>query len=168
MEPYVINYGAYTRFAEIRLIDSKEVYHNAIHIKKAKDIARESKLELVCFSEPTKDQLALCKIVDYGKWKYHNDKLLKKKEQHKTVTKEVQLSPVISDHDLAHKAKKTIEFLKDGNEVIVDMRFKGIHHRLVSEGERIINLMISMCKDSGKEVYRKKSNDNISVRLTRN
>lgn len=167
MEPYVINYGSYTKFIETRLIDAKESYHNAIHIKKAKDLAKEAGLELVCFAEPSGGQLSLCKIIDYGKWKYQNDKASKKKEQVKSVTKSVQFSPVIGDHDIDHKVKRIIGFIEDGDEVIVEMKFLGIHHRLVSEGERILGVILEKCKTVAKEVHRKKTNDNIVVRLVR-
>jgi translation initiation factor IF-3 len=167
MEPYVINYNAYTRFVEIRLIDARNNFHDAIHIKKAKDMAKFSNLQLVCFSEPDKTQLALCKIIDYGKWKYQNGKSEKKKEQNTVATKEIQFTPVISDHDLEHKVKKVIEFLKKGDEVLVEMKFRGIHHRLVADGEKVINKIAEMCKESGKEVHRKKTNDNIIMRLVK-
>ena len=164
MEPYIVNYA---KFTETRLVDEKGNYHDRVYIKRAKELSKDSHLDLVCFSEPTQKELALCKIVDFGKWKYQQEKAKKKEQTNKISTKEIQLSPVIGDHDLDHKVRQIIEFLKDGDEVVVNMRFKGIHHRLVSEGERIVNIVIDKTKEFGKEVHKKKTDDNIYMRLVK-
>jgi len=164
MDPYVINYA---RFTETRLIDSNNTFHQKVYIRRAKDMAREANLDLVCFSEPAINELALCKIVDFGKWKYQQEKAKKKEHSNKVATKEIQFTPVIGDHDLDHKVKQIIGFLKDGDEVVVNMRFRGIHHRLVGEGERIIGIIMEKTKDVGKEAYKKKTGDNIYLRLVK-
>ena len=130
-------------------------------------MAKEVGLDLVCFSEPSMGKPALCKIVDYGKWKYHQEKLLKKEKKNIHEVKEMRFSPVISDNDIEHKVKQIIEFLKDGDEVVVRMRFKGIHHRLKNDGERIINKIVEMCKGIGKETGRKRSEDDIYVKMVK-
>jgi translation initiation factor IF-3 len=164
MEPYIIDYAS---FYETRLIDASNTYHASINIKKAKEMAREANLDLVCFNNPSKNTLALCKIIDYGKFKYQQEKSKKKECNKKPDLKEIRITPVIDMHDMDYKIKNVIEFLKDGHEVLVTMRFKGIHHRMLDEGERILNLFIDKCKENGKEVSRKKTNDNITVRITK-
>ena len=164
MEPYPVDYAS---FYETRLIDASNTYHASINIRKAKEMAKESDLDLVCFNNPNKDTLALCKIIDYGKFKYQQEKSKKKECNRKPDLKEVRLTPVIDMHDMDYKIKNVLEFLKDGHEVLVTMRFKGIHHRMLGEGERILNLFVDKCKDIGKEVSRKKTNDNITVRITK-
>jgi len=164
MEPYLVDYA---KFYETRLVDSTNVYHQSINIKKAKELARSANLDLVCFNNPTKDTLALCKIIDYGKFRYEQEKLKKKEKHKKPESKEIRFTPVISEHDIEHKIKQILDFLEDGHEVIVTMRFKGIHHRMYSEGERIVNVIVDKCKEKGKEVNRKKTGDNIIVKLTK-
>ena len=150
------------------LVDAEGNFHSSVHIKTAKDAARDAGLDLVCFSEPEKDKPALCKIVDFGKWKYHQEKTKKKESStHRVETKEIQFTPVIGDHDVEHKVRQIIKFLEEGDEVMVNMRFKGIHHRLKAEGDRIINLILTQVGTHGKEVSRKRSDDNIFLKLTR-
>lgn len=164
MEPYIINYA---KFSETRLIDATNNFINRVYIRRAKDLARESGLDLVCFNEPTSTELALCKILDFGKWKYQQEKAKKKEQANRISTKEIQFTPVIGDHDLDHKINQIIGFLKDGDEVVVNMRFRGIHHRLVGEGERIIGIIMEKTKEFGKEAHKKKTPDNIYLRLVK-
>jgi len=164
MEPYPVDYA---KFYETRLIDASNTYHALINIKRAKEMAKEVDLDLVCFNNPSKDTLALCKIIDYGKFKYQQEKSKKKEIHKKPEVKEIRLTPVIDMHDMEYKIKSVLEFLDDGHEVVVTMRFKGIHHRMLTEGERLINLFVEKCKGKGKEVNRKKTGENISVRLTK-
>ena len=68
MEPFVINRRM--DFSRTRLIDSKGNFHKSIGIGDAKQMAGEYGLSLVCFSLPSKEKMALCKIVDYGRKHY--------------------------------------------------------------------------------------------------
>ena len=70
-----------------------------------------------------KDGIPVCQIIDYGKFKYRQDK--KKKKQPKHVTKEIQLTPRIEQHDVDIKLNKVRTFLEDGCTVKVLMNFKG-------------------------------------------
>jgi len=164
MQPFVINRR--TDFKYIRLIDSTEKFHNSIFVGEARDMARDVKLDLVCFNRPEGRKLALCKIIDWGKWKYNHDKA-KKKEQsvHKHTVKEVRFSPVIGDHDIGHKIKQINSFLKEGDEVLVTMRFKGIQKRNYSLGEERMNQIVGLCEEYGEVVNRKKTGNQIVVRL---
>jgi len=165
MEPYVINYASFTY---TKLVDASNQFHESVHIKTARDLAKDSGLDLVCFATPTKETLALCKIIDFGKWKYQQDKA-KKKEMHerKVETKEVQFTPVIGEHDIEHKVKQVIRFLEEGDEVVINMKFKGIHHRLMAEGERVIIAILTQIGSAGKIVTRKQQEDNIYIRMTK-
>lgn len=165
MHPFVINYADFT---ETNLIDADGKFLGIVHISVAKSKAREANLELVCFNKPVGRTPALCKILDYGKWKYQQEKS-EKKDRHnaKKETKEVRFTPVISEHDVEHKVKQIIEFLEEGDDVLISMRFKGIHHRLKDEGRRIIGEILEKCKAHGKEHHRKQDNDNICVRMVK-
>ena len=69
-------------------------------------------LDVVCFKDQTEKELAFCKMIDYGKWKYSEDKKKKKQnKEHKKTTKEIRISLGISDHDLEHKVKQAKDFL---------------------------------------------------------
>lgn len=165
MQPFVVNY---VDFKETNLIDEKGTFHKLLHISIAKTKARESGQDLVCFNKPSGSSPALCKIIDFGKWKYQQEKIEKKaKQAFKKETKEVRFTPVIGENDIEHKVKQISEFLKDGDDVLVTMRFKGIHHRLKDDGRRIVDQILDKCKDCGKEVHRKQDNDSICLRLAK-
>lgn len=165
MQPFVINYAD---FMETNLVDVDGTFKTKVRISLAKTLAKEAGLDLVCFNKPSGNNPALCKIIDYGKWKYQQEKIEKKERQgSKKETKEVKFTPVIDKHDVEHKVRQIKEFLADGDDVLVTMRFKGIHHRLKNEGKRIVNEIMESCKEVGKELHRKQDNDNISVRMVK-
>ena len=164
MQPYIVSKK--DRFSNIRLIDASEKYHQSIFVRDAEDMAYKSGLNLVCFSLPNKDSLPLCKIIDYGKWKYSNEKVLKKEKlQNKHCVKEIRFSPVISENDISHKVKQISEFLNEGDEVILTMRFKGVQKRNFKIGEDKMNDIITLCKEYGEEDSRKRTDNQIAVRF---
>ena len=164
-DPFIVKYADFT---VSNVIDEKGTFHNAMNMRTAKELARVAGLDLVCFNLPQNGKCALCKIVDYGKWKYAHDKELKKqKQQMKKDTKEIRLSPVIDTGDLDHKVSQIIGFLDEGCDVVVAMYFKGIHKKLFKDGEMLLNSVVLRCKDHGTEQTRKRSGDNIALRLSR-
>lgn len=164
-DPFIVKYADFT---VTNVIDENNTFHKLMSVRVAKEMAQTAGLDLVCFNRPQKDKGALCKILDYGKWKYANDKELKKqKQQMKKDTKEIRLSPVIDTGDLDHKVSQIIGFLDEGCDVIVAMYFKGIHKKLFKDGETLLNSVVTRCKDHGTEQTRKKSGDNIALRLSR-
>ena len=162
--PYVVQYSD---FRETSLVDEKETFHQKINIKIAKEMAKESGLDLVCFNEPSGNKPALCKILNYGKWKYTNDKADKKQKQHKKETKEIRFTPTIDSNDLNHKITQIKGFIDGGHDVVLSMRFKGIHRRMFAQGEELIDEIIIKCNDFSKETYKKKTHNNISARLVK-
>lgn len=83
------------------------------------------KMDMVCINDKSKPYV--CKMMDYNKYKFDRKKKEKelKAQQKKEETKEIQLRPVIQDHDLETKLKKAKEFLNDGDKVKVVVCFKG-------------------------------------------
>ena len=88
-------------------------------------IAEGKKLDLVNVS-PTAEQ-PVCRIMNYGKYKYSQAKKEKesKKKQRVISVKEIRMTPNIEDHDLAVKAKNASKFLEEGDRVKVVVRFRG-------------------------------------------
>ena len=91
----------------------------------ALSLAEQKNLDLVCIAP--KAEPPVCKILDYGKFKYDQQKKEKeaKKKQQTVEVKEVQLSCRIDTHDFETKANRAIKFLQEGNKVRVSLRFKG-------------------------------------------
>ncbi len=89
------------------------------------DIAYNNKLDLVKVAPNAKPPV--CRIMDYGKYKYELAKKEKeaKKNQRVINVKEIRMTPNIEEHDLNVKAKRAMDFLKDGDKVKVSVRFRG-------------------------------------------
>lgn len=113
------------RDKEIRVIDVNGEQLGILSSKEAQKIADERKLDLVKIAPTAKPPV--CKIMDYGKYKFDQAKKEKEaRKRQKTVdVKELRLSPSIDTHDIQVKVKKAIEFLKDGDKVKISIRFRG-------------------------------------------
>ena len=94
-------------------------------IAKALESAENADLDLVCISPNA--QPPVCKIMDYGKYRFEQAKREKdaKKNQKVVEVKEIRLGLSIDVHDFETKGKQAIKFLKSGNKVKVSIRFRG-------------------------------------------
>ena len=113
------------RDKEIRLIDEEGNQVGLISSRDAQKLADEKKLDLVKIAPNAKPPV--CKIMDYGKYRFDMIKKEKeaKKKQKVIEVKQLRLSPNIDTHDVQVKVKKAIEFLKNGDKVKVSIRFRG-------------------------------------------
>ena len=113
------------RASEVRLINENGVMVGIVSIDEALRLAEEADLDLVNISPNAVPPV--CKILDYGKYRYEQQKKEKnaKKNQHVTEIKEIRLSASIEDHDVQVKAKIAMKFLLDGDKVKVSLRFRG-------------------------------------------
>lgn len=93
--------------------------------KKAVELAQDQGLDLVEISPGAEPPV--CKIMDYGKYKYLQTKKKKEAKKHQTVIilKEVKFRPNTDEHDFNFKVKNIHRFLEDGNKVKVTMVFRG-------------------------------------------
>ena len=114
------------KFKEVRVIDSDGAQLGVISIEKALNAAEAKDLDLVCVS--TTSDPPVCKILDYGKYKFEQMKREKeaKKNQKVIEIKEIRIIGLgIDDHDLDTKCNHANRFLKEGNKVKVAIRFRG-------------------------------------------
>lgn len=93
----------------------------------------------------------VCRIMDYGKFRYERDKREKeaKKKQQTIDVKEVQLSCRIETHDFQTKANNAIRFLKSGDKVRVVLLFKGREMAHTDVGTEVINKFLELCSEYG-------------------
>lgn len=93
----------------------------------------------------------VCRIMDYGKYRYERDKREKeaKKKQQTVEVKEVQLSCRIDTHDFQTKANNAIRFLKGGDKVRVVLSFKGREMAHTEMGVEIIGKFLDLCAEYG-------------------
>ncbi len=124
------------RFPQIRVIDSDGAQLGIITPREAMAVAEEKELDLVLVSD-TADP-PVCKIMDYGKYKYEQDKKLKeaKKKQHNADVKEVKMRYKIEEHDYNVRVRSAERFLKSGDKVKATINFRGreIQHADLAEG----------------------------------
>lgn len=108
---------------EVRLVSSAGEQLGIMSSREALELAFQKNLDLVLIAP--KATPPVCKIMDYGKFCFEQQKREKEaKKNQKTINiKEVQLSVTIEQHDMMVKAKKAIEFLQDGDKVKVTIRF---------------------------------------------
>ena len=110
---------------EVRLLSQSGEQLGIVTLDKALSLAEEQDLDLVKIS-PTANP-PVCKIMDYGKYKFEQQK--KEKE-----LKTLRIGLNISDHDLTYRAKQANEFIKDGNKVKANMMLRGRQQAYVKNG----------------------------------
>lgn len=117
--------------------------------RKAIEMATQQGLDLAEIS-PTSNP-PVCKILDYGKFKYQNKKKAKqaKKNQVVTALKEVQFRPQTDTHDIEFKVKHITRFLAEGNKVKVSVRFRGREASHADLGHALLKQIIDMVGSSG-------------------
>lgn len=113
------------RDKEVRLIGEDGEQLGIMSSKDALKLAKEANLDLVKIAPTAKPPV--CKIIDYGKYRYEMARKEKeaKKKQKVTDVKEIRLSPNIDDNDLNTKANQARKFLTHGDKVKVALRFRG-------------------------------------------
>lgn len=95
----------------------------------------------------------VCRIMDYGKWKYAQRKKEQKSKahRHETELKEVRIkTPKIGEHDLEIKVNRARKFLERGDRVQFSLRFRGRELAHIDEGQRVFGLIITGLEDVAK------------------
>ena len=120
--------------------------------REAQIIANGKNLDLVKISPNAKPPV--CKIMDYGKYKYEQARKEKeaKKKQKTIAVKEIRLRPGIESNDLNTKANNAIKFLKKGDKVKVELRFRGRELGHKDIGKEVMLKFIEIVKEFGEPV----------------
>jgi len=113
------------RVREVRLIDDEGEQKGIVPIQEALKMAKERELDLVEVA-PTANP-PVCKILDFGKYRFEQEKKLRDSKRNQKVlkVKEIRMQPKIGTGDLDTKAKHVQEFLDEGAKVKVTVRFRG-------------------------------------------
>ena len=135
------------RFKEVLVIDQNGDQLGVMGRNAALNAAYEAELDLVCVAP--KAQVPVCRIMNYGKYRFEQQKKQKEMKKNSKVVsiKETQLSPTIDVHDKNVKLKRTISWLEDGDKVKVAVRFKGRQLSHVEIGEKILNDFLAECAE---------------------
>jgi translation initiation factor IF-3 len=113
------------RFPQVLVIDESGQQLGVMSSYAANQVAEQAGLDLLCVAPSAKPPV--CKILDYGKFRFEAQKKAKeaKKNQHVIDIKEVQISPQIGEHDLMVKVKGARGFFEEGHKVKLVLRFRG-------------------------------------------
>ena len=135
------------RAKEVQLISDTGEKLGMVPLSRALELATEKKLDLVLVSPNS--QVPVCKIMNYGKYKFEQAKKEKeaKKKQRVQETKELRITPNIEEHDFSFKAKNARKFLEDGNKVKITVRFRGRELNNTKMGEEVLNQFIKNLED---------------------
>ena len=119
-------------------------------------MADEKGLDLVEISPDAKPPV--CKVLDYGKYRYEISKKEKdsKKKQHVIILKEIRLRPRTEDHDLEFKIKHDRKFLEQNNKVKFTVMFRGREMAYKEFGEKLLDRVVEKLEDIAKVEMDKK------------
>lgn len=134
-------------FREVLVINANGDQLGVMSKREALDIAYSQNLDLLCVAP--KARPAVCKILDYGRYHFEQQKKAKeaKRKQHVVEIKALRLSPIIDTHDFETKLKHAQKWIGAGMKVKIDMRFRG---RLITRqevGKEIMNDFLDKMSD---------------------
>ena len=155
------------RDREVRLISQDGEQLGIMSAREAMKIAMEAELDLVKIAPGAKPPV--CKIIDYGKYKYEQTRKEKeaKKRQRTVEIKEVRLSPNIDKNDLNTKVNNARKFISKGNKVKVTLRFRGREMAHVQQSRHILDDFAELLSDiASVEKAPKLEGRNMSMVLT--
>lgn len=138
------------RAASIRLIDHHGNMVGVVSVNEGIRLADQAGLDLVEISPNASPPV--CKILDYGKYKYEAQKKAHeaRKKQKVIQIKEIKLRPTIDKHDLEIKIRHVTEFLDDGDKVRITMRFRGREMDHIELGMQLLERVQEMLKEHCK------------------
>ncbi len=135
------------RDRELRVIDANGDQLGIMSSRQALEIAAERQLDLVKIAPQAKPPV--CRIMDYGKFKFEQSKKEKEARKNQKVIniKEIRFSPTIEEHDLNVKARNGQKFLQDGDKVKVTIRFRGREVDHAAFGQKALERFYDIVKD---------------------
>ena len=136
------------RVPQVRCVDSEGNQLGVIDTEKAMEHAREVGLDLV--EVAPNETPPVCRIMDYGKYKYQQGKKHSSGKAHHTKTKELRLRPKTGQHDIDFKVKQAQSFLSHKDKVQISVVFRGREIAHVEEGRRVIKEVVEALMPFGK------------------
>ena len=123
------------RISPVRVINAEGVMLGVMPTSKALEAAREAGLDLV--EVAANERPPVCKIIDFGKFKYTQKKKLSKQKQHQVHIKEIRVRPKTGDHDIETKVKVMVVPIKPDIQTVRAVRRLG---RVRSSGRRLVRV----------------------------
>jgi translation initiation factor IF-3 len=136
------------RVSSVRVIGADGAQLGVMNTDKAMDQARQANLDLV--EVAPNERPPVCRIMDFGKFKYQQKKRQHKSHSHQMKIKEIRVRPKTGDHDLNVKVNKAREFLEHKDKVIVSVMFRGRELAHIEEGRKVIDDIVVKLADISK------------------
>jgi translation initiation factor IF-3 len=136
------------RVREVRLIDADGNQKGIVATFEALQMARDAGLDLVEVAPQA--QPPVCKLLDYGKYKFELEKKVRESRKHQKQIriKEIRMQPKIDEHDLEFKTRHIQEFLDEGNKVKVTVRFRGRELAHTELGKDVLDRILQILGDT--------------------
>jgi translation initiation factor IF-3 len=136
------------RVPQVRVIAADGAQLGILATEQALSLAREQELDLVEVA-PT-EKPPVCRIMDFGKFKYQQKKKSHKQHSHHVKTKEIRIRPKTGDHDIETKVNQARGFLEHKDKVVVSVVFRGRELAHIEEGHRVLKRLLQMIDADGK------------------
>ncbi len=137
------------RITPVRLIGPNGEQVGVIPTSQAMEMAREAQLDLVEVAPQEKPPV--CKIMDYGKFKFQQKQKAKEKTKaHQQKLKEIRLRPKTDAHDVETKIGQARKFLEHKDKVLIYVMYRGRELQHIEEGKRVLNHMLEKLIDLAK------------------
>ena len=137
------------RAREVLVIDEMGNQRGVMDVRSANALAEEAGLDLVEVSPNANPPV--CKILDFGKYRYEMEKKSREAKKNQVVVKikEIRMQPMIEKHDLETKSRAITEFLQDGNKVKVSIRFRGRELAHPELGKAVLDRILDTLTENG-------------------
>jgi translation initiation factor IF-3 len=136
------------RISPVRLIGAQGEQLGIVPTAQAQEMAREAVSDLV--EVAPNERPPVCKIMDYGKYRYQQSRKGNKAKPHQQKLKEIRVRPKTGDHDVETKIQQARKFLEHKDKVQLNVLFKGRELQHIDEGRRIIVMMVEKLADLAK------------------
>jgi translation initiation factor IF-3 len=136
------------RISPVRLIGVNGEQLGVVPTTQAIELAREAQLDLVEVAPG--ERPPVCKIMDFGKFRYQQSRKGTKSKPHQQKLKEIRVRPKTGDHDIETKVNQARKFLEHKDKVQVNVLFRGRELQHIDEGRRIINGILEKLVDLAK------------------
>ncbi len=113
-------------------------------------LAKARELELDLVEVAPNERPPVCRIMDFGKFKYQQKKKANKGHTHQIKTKEIRVRPKTGEHDIGFKLNQARQFLEHKDKVQISVQFKGRELAHIEEGRKVIDHCIAQLADIGK------------------
>jgi translation initiation factor IF-3 len=136
------------RISPIRLIGINGEQLGVVPTSQAMEMAREAQLDLV--EVAPNERPPVCKIMDYGKFRYQQSRKGHKTKPHQQKVKEIRVRPKTGEHDVEVKINQARRFLEHKDKVQVNVLFRGRELQHIEEGKRVMDMILQKLLEVAK------------------